>query len=118
MRKIFPDCCASTGTPSATSTALSARTVIFLIMSFYLSIHLSLDTPAFLLDHLTSPIQQRLRNRQANLLRCFQIDDEFKLRRLLHRQIAGLGTLQDSVYEICYASVTVRRIRPVRHEPA
>ena len=43
------------------------------------------------LNHLVRPIQQRLRNRQADLLGCFQIDDELELLRLLHRKIGGLG---------------------------
>ena len=38
------------------------------------------------------------RNRQADLLCRFEINDEFKLRRLLHRQISRLGTFQDLVH--------------------
>ena len=57
------------------------------------------------------------RNRQTDLLRGFEIDHQLELRRLLHRQIGRLGSLQDSVHEICDAPVTVREVRPVGHEP-
>ena len=44
-----------------------------------------------ILDHLIRPHQHVRRNRQADLLRGFEIDDELKLRRLLDRQVAGLA---------------------------
>ena len=40
------------------------------------------------------------RNRQANLLGGFEIDHQLELRRLLHRQIGRLGSLQDFVHVI------------------
>jgi hypothetical protein len=52
---------------------------------------------ASLLDHSIRPIQHRLRNREADLLRGLEIDHQLKLRRLLHRQVSRLGTLEDSV---------------------
>jgi hypothetical protein len=45
-----------------------------------------------LLDHLIRPRQHVGRNRQADLLGRFQIDDELELCRLLHRQVGGLGS--------------------------
>jgi len=50
----------------------------------------------FLLDHLIRPVQNGLRNRQANLLRGFQIDHQLELRRLLHRQVRGFVPLRIS----------------------
>ena len=50
-----------------------------------------------LLDHLVRPRQHVRWNRQADLLRRFQIDDEFELRRLLDGQIGGLGALENLV---------------------
>ena len=38
------------------------------------------------------------RNRQADLFGRFQIDDEFKLRRLLNGQIGGPTAFQDLVH--------------------
>ena len=64
------------------------------------------------------PVQHRLRNRQADLLRGIKIDHQLELRRLLHRQIGRLGSLQNPVHEICDAPVAVRDVRPVGHEPA
>jgi hypothetical protein len=61
--------------------------------------------------------QHLLRNRQADLLRRLEIDHQLELRRLLHRQIGRLGSLQDFVHVICDAPVAVREVRPVGHEP-
>ena len=44
-----------------------------------------------LLDHLIRPCQERRRDRQAEGLRSFEVDDELELRGLLDRKIAGLG---------------------------
>ena len=40
---------------------------------------------AQLLNYFISPREKLRRERQANLFRSFQVDDELKLRRLLHR---------------------------------
>jgi hypothetical protein len=40
---------------------------------------------------------QRLRHGEAECLRGLQVDDEFEHRRLLGRQIAGVGALQYAV---------------------
>jgi hypothetical protein len=52
------------------------------------------------------------RNRQSDLLRRLQIDHQLELRRLLDRQVGRLGSLQDSVHEICDAPVAVHEVRP------
>jgi hypothetical protein len=44
-------------------------------------------------DHPIRPREHFLRNRNADLLRRFQIDYELELCRLLHRQVARLGAL-------------------------
>ena len=49
------------------------------------------------LDHLIRPRQHIGRDRQTDLFSRFQVDDQLKLRRLLHRQISRLGTFQDFV---------------------
>src|SRR5262245_12340970 len=82
MRKIFPVCCASTEPQSAKSMAHSVKTVIFLFMFFLLSTATRHST-LFSLDHLIRTCQHVRRNRQTDLLRCFQIDDELELHRLL-----------------------------------
>ena len=50
-----------------------------------------------LLNHPIRPLQHIRRDRQADLLRRLQVDDEFELRRLLHRQIGGLRAFEDLV---------------------
>ena len=48
-----------------------------------------------------SALRQHLRrNRQADLLGGFQIDDQLELRRLLDGQIGGLGAFQNLVDEV------------------
>jgi hypothetical protein len=50
-----------------------------------------------LFNHLIRPRQHIRRNRQPDLLRRFQIDDELKLRRLLDREIGRLCVVQNLV---------------------
>jgi len=43
------------------------------------------------------PQQQRLRDRQAEILRRLEVDDEIELRWLLDGKVTGLGTREDPV---------------------
>ena len=52
----------------------------------------------FSLDDLIRPVQNRLRNRQADLLGGLQIDHKLELRRLFHGKIGGLGAFQNLVH--------------------
>src|SRR5688572_22762223 len=82
IRTIFFGCCASICAQSAKSKAPSVRTVTFFFMSSALSpstCHSSLDTRAFSLDHPIRPVQHRLRNRHADLLRSFEINYQLEL---------------------------------------
>ena len=56
------------------------------------------------------------RNRQADLFRCFEIDDEFKLRCLLYRQISGFSTLQNLIYIMGSTAVQISGVRSIEHE--
>ena len=49
---------------------------------------------AWLLDHVIRPHQHIRHNRHAELLRCFQVDHELKLRGLFDRQFSGIGALR------------------------
>src|SRR5215471_13799253 len=48
-------------------------------------------------DHLVRSVQQRLRNRHADLLRRFEINYQLEFCRLLNREISRLGTLENLV---------------------
>ena len=48
----------------------------------------------------------------------FKVDDELKLRCLLHRQISRFGTFQDLVHVNSRAPIEVIVVRPVGHETA
>jgi hypothetical protein len=61
-------------------------------------VSLLLLPPAYrLLNHLIRSLQHADRNRQIYLFRRFEVDDKLKLRRLLDRQLAGLGTFENLV---------------------
>ena len=47
-----------------------------------------------------------------------KVNNEFKLRRLLHRQISRFGTSQDLVHVNSRASIEVSGVWPVEHETA
>src|SRR5574341_1975894 len=51
-----------------------------------------------LIDHSIRPIQQRLRNRHADLLGGFEIEHQLELLRLFHGKIGGFGAFEDLVH--------------------
>ena len=101
MRQIFPVCCAWTEPQSAQSMAQRIRTAICFFMSFEVS------NVGSLLDDLVRSCQHVWRNRQADLFGGFEIDNEFKLRRLLNWKFAWLGSFENLVYVACGAAVTL-----------
>ena len=52
----------------------------------------------WLFDYLIRPREHIRWNRQADLLRRLQVDDELELYRLLHGEIGGLSAFQDLVH--------------------
>ena|SRR5690348_13500677 len=57
-----------------------------------------------------------LRNRNADLLRCLEVDHELEVLRLLHWQIGEFRSFQDSVHTISNTSVAVLNICSVVDE--
>src|SRR5215831_18098659 len=110
MRKIFPACCASTEPQSAKSMAHRVRTVIFLFMR-----HPSIAPLSF--DHLVGSRKHVRRNRQPDLFRGLQIDDELELSWLLDRQIGWLCAFQDFIHVGGGASVLVEKVHAVVQKP-
>src|SRR5882757_8196927 len=49
-----------------------------------------------LFDYLVGAGEQRLRDREAEHAGGLDVDDQFEPRRLHHRQLRGLGTLEDA----------------------
>ena len=68
--------------------------------------NIAVGLDARLYDTSIRPRKNARRNRQANLLGCFQIDHQLKLRGLFHRQIGGLSAFEDFI--------DVRRSAPQR----
>ena len=68
--------------------------------------------PSF--DHLIRPLQHAHWNRQADLLRCFQVDDKLELPRLLHRQISRVSAFQYLVHVLGRSCGTGHRSLPPR----
>ena len=105
--------------------ALSARTVIFLFMCFSLPpspCHSTLDTCLFSFDHFIRSRQHVRRNRQADLLGSFQIDDQLKLCWLFHWHFSWLCTSQDFIHVdretffACCASAEKPRAKSKAHK--
>src|SRR5882724_2866496 len=69
-------------------------------------------------NDLIRPLQQRLRDVQAERLRGLEVDDQLKLRRLLDGQVARLGALEDLVDEDRRAPPDIVDIRAVGDQPA
>src|ERR1043166_6114928 len=55
------------------------------------------QSSARLLNDLIRPLEQVEWNCETNLFGRFEVDDELKLRRLLHRQVSGLRSLENLV---------------------
>src|SRR5437660_12873363 len=100
-------CCASADKESAKKTAPSVTEKISVFICF--RSRLALIALWSLNDFIRSK-QHRLRDRKADLLRRLEIYHQFKLRRLLHRQISWLCSLQNLVHKICDAPVGVRQV--------
>src|SRR5215475_636478 len=116
MRNIFPACCASASETFARKRVASSQRVILFFM-FLFSPRAS-RLCLFSFDYFIRSIQQRLRNRETDLLRRLEIDHQLEFRGLLDRQIGGLGSLENFVHVICGASVAVCKVPAVGHEAA
>ena len=79
---------------------------------------MTLFTSAYLLllDHFICPRQHRRRDRQAEGFGGLQIDHEFELRRLLHRQVGRLGALQDLVHVDRRAAIVLHHVGAVTQQ--
>src|SRR5262245_10374375 len=69
-------------------------------------------------DYPIRPHQHVRRNRQADLLGRFQIDDELELLRLFDWQVRWLSSFQYLVDIYCSAPIQVGQVDTVRHKPA
>jgi len=69
-------------------------------------------------DDFICPLEHAAWNCQANLICCFKVYDELKLRCLLYRQISRFGTFQDFVHVNSRAPEEVSVIRSIGHKTA
>ena len=84
-------------------------------MFISLSFEWTIGNGRFINDPIRSG-QNIWRDRQADLLGGFEIDDEVELCRLFNWQVGRLGSLEDLVHVSRNTPVAVREIRPVVHE--
>src|SRR5262245_54525563 len=70
------------------------------------------------LNQLISPCDEERRHFEANRFCGLEIDHQLELRRLLHREVGGLGALQDLVHKHGAAPEEIEKAWPVRHETA
>src|SRR4030095_1693428 len=71
-----------------------------------------------LLDDLIGPLQQRLRDGEADRLGRLEVDDQLELRGLLDGQVAGLGAFQDLVHVGGGAPLQVKKVCAIGHKTA
>ena len=70
------------------------------------------------LDNLIRPLEHADRNCQTDLFRSLKVNDEFKLRCLLHRQISWIRSFKDPIYVLGGALVQISGVNPIGHEAA
>src|SRR2546425_2133521 len=68
--------------------------------------------------HLVGQHQECWGKRDSEGLGGLQVEDQVELRRLLHRQVGGLGPLEDFVHIDGSAAVEVERAWPIGQEAA
>src|SRR5262249_13475427 len=67
----------------------------------------------FLFDHLVGLREKRWGDGYAESLGCPEVDHQLEFGRCLHRQVAGLFALKDSVNVPCRESIQLNTIRPI-----
>src|SRR5262245_1854853 len=72
----------------------------------------------YLFDHLVGAREQRWRNRQAQRSGRRQVDHQLQFGREFHRQVAGLGSLQNLTDESGRSAPAFAEIDPVAHQSA
>src|SRR5437879_3449693 len=71
---------------------------------------------ARLFDHFVGGSEQPCRNSQSERSHSLEIDNKFELRRLLDRQVSGLGALEDFIDIDGKISENAVKVRTVGHE--
>ena len=69
-------------------------------------------------DHLVGGGEQRVRHRQPERPGGFEIDHEFELGRLHHRQIARLGALENPADIYAALAIRIAKLGGIAYEPA
>jgi len=67
-------------------------------------------------DHPIRPRQHVGRNREADLLRCFQIDHQLEFRRLFDRKVGRLCSFKNFVDHRGYTPLRLTLTRSIRHQ--
>src|SRR5262249_3558581 len=93
IRGSFSCHCASANELAVSRIVVSSQVRIVLVICCCSYFLLTTADCLLSLDHLIRSRQHVRRNRQADLLGCFEIDDELELRRLLDWQVSRLSTL-------------------------
>src|SRR5262245_29309710 len=71
-----------------------------------------------LFDYLVGAGKQGVRHFKAECRGCLEIERQLVLRRRLHREVGGLGTLQDAIDVAGRSPVVVDHTGAVRYQPA
>ena len=85
---------------------------------FKISCYCLLPDAYCLLDHLVRSVTAPTAESSGRSLRCFQIDHELKLRRLLDGQIGGLCAFQNLIHVVSRGRPDRREVMSVRKKRA
>src|SRR4029453_16675862 len=130
MRYTFPGCCASTasGARVRPKMRMTASPISRMLPGSLAEGHYAHQRPGLdehrgagqraLLDDLVRPLQQRLRDCEAERLGGLEVDDQLELRRLLDGQVAGLGTFEDPLHVVSRAPLQVKKVRAIHDKTA
>src|SRR5262249_6874717 len=101
---------------SARSKAHRIRTMFFFICFFFA--RSTPHSPVFSLDHFVRSCQHVRWNIKADLLRGFEVHDEFEIGPLFDGYVGWLGSLENLVHVNCETAKRIGYVASIAHQPA
>jgi hypothetical protein len=74
-------------------------------------------SPGTLLDYLVGAGENRWRHGEAERVRGLEVDDKLEFGRLINRDVARVGPVEDLVHVIRDTAYEIREFASIRHQP-